>query len=62
MKVKDIKLDRRTNNDVWIMEYARDGTIDMRHYDIREIPNEELERSVMDVCTEIDGSIDIYVI
>lgn len=62
MKVKDIKLDRRTNQDVWIMEYARDGTVDMRHYDIKDIPDYELERSVMDICTEIDGSIDIYVI
>ena len=62
MKVKDIKLDRRTNNVVWIMEYLEDGNIDIREYDIKNIPQNELEREVMDICTEIDDSIDIYVI
>ena len=62
MKVKDIKLDRRTNNVVWIMEYLEDGNVDIREYDIKNIPQNELEREVMDICTEIDDSIDIYVV
>ena len=62
MKVKDIKLDRRTNENIYIMEYNRDGTVDVREYDVKNIPQEELERSVMDICTDIDGSMNIYVI
>ena len=62
MKVKDIKFDRRTNENIYIMEYNRDGTVDVREYDIKNIPQEELERSVMDICTDIDGSMNIYVI
>ena len=34
-----LSLIKRTNKDVWIMEYARDGTIDVRHYDIKNIPD-----------------------
>ena len=44
------------------MEYNRDGTVDVREYDIKNIPQEELERSVMDICTDIDGSMNIYII
>ena len=62
MKVKDIKFDRRTNENIYIMEYNRDGTGDVREYDIKNIPQEELERSVMDICTDIDGSMNIYII
>lgn len=62
MKVKDIKFDRRTNENIYIMEYNRDGTVDVREYDVKNIPQEELERSVMDICTDIDGSMNIYVI
>lgn len=62
MKIKDIKFDRRTNENIYIMEYNRDGTVDVREYDIKNIPQEELERSVMDICTDIDGSMNIYVI
>lgn len=62
MKVKDIKFDRRTNENIYIMEYNRDGTVDVREYDIKNIPQEELERSVMDICTDIDGSMNIYII
>ena len=61
MKVKDIKFDRRTNENIYIMEYNRDGTVDVREYDIKNIPQEELERSVMDICTDIDGSMNIYI-
>jgi hypothetical protein len=62
MKVKDIKFDRRTNENIYIMEYNRDGTVDVREYDVKNIPQNELERSVMDICTDIDGSMNIYVI
>lgn len=63
MKVKDLKLDKRRNKEIWIMEYNRDGTIDTRNYSVNNIPINELNRVVMDVYdNDEENYIEIYVI
>lgn len=63
MKVKDLKLDKRRNKEVWIMEYNRDGTVDIRDYSVNNIPINELNRVVMDIYdNDEENYIEIYVI
>lgn len=67
MKVKNLikKCKKKKNKEIWIMEYNRDGTIDVRNYPINDIPITELEKEVMDnydICDEVDNYIEIYVI
>ena len=67
MKVKNIirSIRKKQNKEVWIMEYNRDGTVDVRNYPINDIPINELEREVADVydcVNEVDNYIEIYVI
>ena len=67
MKVKQLirKCRNKKNKEVWIMEYARDGTVDVRNYPINDIPINELEREVIDnydINNDVDNYIEIYVI
>ena len=67
MKVKNLikQCKKKKNKEIWIMEYNRDGTIDVRNYSIDDIPITELEREVIDnydITNDVDNYIEIYVI